>query len=435
MKKKINKYMIAVAIIAVLATALLISVVFSGIIRKQINEDLINACAIIMSVDMDSEADLEELDYGNFGVTWTDGEGNVLLDNNGIYSKDDNISQDTEIADAINKGTGQAVRKSQGSKDIYCYAEKLENGNILRVSATSDSIYTMFGEIVPFIAGMIIIMTVLCVVITRVLARKIITPIKKMADDISFKEQPEYEELIPVVNMLKEQHENILNNARVRQEFSANVSHELKTPLTIISGYAELIENKMVDEESVIRFAGEIHHHSDRLLSLINDIIKLSELDSESVEVVYDDVDLTETVNDCMGILRENALQHSVTIETDCGRDVIVKGSRSMLEELVTNLINNAISYNKPGGNVWVSVKKNDDERAELTVIDNGIGIPEEHQERIFERFYRVDKSRSKRSGGTGLGLAIVKHIAASHNATITLESEVGKGTTVKVIF
>lgn len=240
-----------------------------------------------------------------------------------------------------------------------------------------------------------------------------------MADDISFKEQPEYEELIPVVNMLKEQHENILNNARVRQEFSANVSHELKTPLTIISGYAELIENKMVDEESVIRFAGEIHHHSDRLLSLINDIIKLSELDSESVEVVYDDVDLTETVNDCMGILRENALQHSVTIETDCDRDVIVKGSRSMLEELVTNLINNAISYNKPGGNVWVSVKKNDDERAELTVRDNGIGIPEEHQERIFERFYRVDKSRSKRSGGTGLGLAIVKHIAASHNATI----------------
>lgn len=435
MKKKINKYMIAVAIIAVLATALLISVVFSGIIRKQINEDLKNACAIIMSVDMDSEADLEELDYGNFGVTWTDGEGNVLLDNNVIYSKDDNISQDAEIADAINEGTGQAVRKSQDSKDIYCYAEKLENGNILRVSATSDSIYTMFGEIVPFIAGMIIIMTVLCVVITRVLARKIITPIKKMADDISFKEQPEYEELIPVVNMLKEQHENILNNARVRQEFSANVSHELKTPLTIISGYAELIENKMVDEESVIRFAGEIHHHSDRLLSLINDIIKLSELDSESVEVVYDDVDLTETVNDCMGILRENALQHSVTIETDCDRDVIVKGSRSMLEELVTNLINNAISYNKPGGNVWVSVKKNDDERAELIVRDNGIGIPEEHQERIFERFYRVDKSRSKRSGGTGLGLAIVKHIAASHNATITLESEVGKGTTVKVIF
>ncbi len=428
--------MIAVAIIAVLATALLISSVFSGIIRKQINDDLKSACAIIASVDIDSDADLGLLDYGRISAVWTDENGKVILDNadNGIYGED--ISEYPEIADAIDNGEGQSVGKVQNSsRIIYSYAKKLENGNILRVSATSDSIYTMFGEIVPFIAGIIVIMAVLCIIITRVLARKIINPIKKMADDISFKEQPEYEELIPVMNVLKEQHENILNNARVRQEFSANVSHELKTPLTIISGYAELIENKMVDEDSVIRFAGEIHHHSDRLLSLINDIIKLSELDSESVEVVYENVDLSEVVNECMRMLKENATQHSITLETDCDRSAVIKGSRSMLEELVTNLVNNAISYNKPGGNVWVSVKKNGEGRIVLTVKDNGIGIPEEHQERVFERFYRVDKSRSKRSGGTGLGLAIVKHIAASHNAVITLESEVGKGTTVKVKF
>ncbi len=428
--------MIAVAIIAVLATALLISSVFSGIIRKQINDDLKSACAIIASVDIDSDADLGRLDYGRISAVWTDENGKVILDNadNGIYGED--ISEYPEIADAIDNGEGQSVGKVQNSsRIIYSYAKKLENGNILRVSATSDSIYTMFGEIVPFIAGIIVIMAVLCIIITRVLARKIINPIKKMADDISFKEQPEYEELIPVMNVLKEQHENILNNARVRQEFSANVSHELKTPLTIISGYAELIENKMVDEASVVRFAGEIHHHSDRLLSLINDIIKLSELDSESVEVVYENVDLSEVVNECMRMLKENAMQHSITLETDCDRCAVINGSRSMLEELVTNLVNNAISYNKPGGNVWVSVKKNDEGRIVLTVKDNGIGIPEEHQERVFERFYRVDKSRSKRSGGTGLGLAIVKHIAASHNAVITLESEVGKGTTVKVKF
>lgn len=428
--------MIAVAIIAVLATALLISSVFSGIIRKQINDDLKSACAIIASVDIDSDADLKKLDYGSISVIWTDGSGNVLLDNSEDSLYGENISEYPEIDEAIENGDGQSVRKAQNSsRTIYSYAEKLENGNILRVSATSDSIYTMFGEIVPFIAGIIVIMAVLCIIITRVLARKIINPIKKMADDISFKEQPEYEELIPVMNVLKEQHENILNNARVRQEFSANVSHELKTPLTIISGYAELIENKMVDEDSVIRFAGEIHHHSDRLLSLINDIIKLSELDSESVEVVYENVDLSEVVNECMRMLKENAMQHSITLETDCDRSAVIKGSRSMLEELVTNLVNNAISYNKPGGNVWVSVKKNGEGRIVLTVKDNGIGIPEEHQERVFERFYRVDKSRSKRSGGTGLGLAIVKHIAASHNAVITLESEVGKGTTVKVKF
>ena len=311
----------------------------------------------------------------------------------------------------------------------------LENGNILIVSTKSDSIYSLYGESASAVAGIIIIVAVLCLLITRVLTDRIIKPIERMADDISFKDQPEYEELIPVVNMLKEQHENILNNARVRQEFSANVSHELKTPLTIISGYAELIENKMVDEESTVRFAGEIHHHSDRLLSLINDIIRLSELDSDSVEMVYEDVRLADVVNDCMDILKENAVRHDISIEIDCDKTAIVTGSRSMLEELVTNLVNNAISYNKPGGNVWVSVRKCLEGGVELAVKDNGIGIPEKHQERVFERFYRVDKSRSKRSGGTGLGLAIVKHIAASHNAVITLESKVGKGTTVKVKF
>ena len=422
--------MIAVAIIAVLATALLISAVFNRIIRRQINEDLKAGSDIISMIDRD----YEDYDFGKMRASWTDAEGVILYDS---YDKDNegkSIIDDSDVVSALETGEGYAVKKVEG-KNIYCYSRKLENGHILRVSIGSDSIYTMFGEIAPVIAGMICIMAVLCVVITRVLTKKLIMPIKKMADDISFKEQPEYEELIPVVNMLKEQHENILNSARVRQEFSANVSHELKTPLTIISGYAELIENKMVDEDSVVRFAGEIHHHSDRLLSLINDIIRLSELDADSVEVVYDDVRLSDVVNDCMGILKENAVQHNITIETDCDISAVVKGSRSMLEELVTNLVNNAISYNKPGGNVWVSVKKTPEGRAELTVRDNGIGIPEEHQERVFERFYRVDKSRSKRSGGTGLGLAIVKHIAASHNAVISLKSEVGKGTEIKVKF
>ena len=139
-----------------------------------------------------------------------------------------------------------------------------------------------------------------------------------------------------------------LNNARVRQEFSANVSHELKTPLTVISGYAELIENKMVDENSVVRFAGEIHHHSDRLLSLINDIIKLSELDSDSIEAIYEDINLSEVVDDCMRILQENARRHDINLYEHCDSKAVINGNRSMLEELVTNLVNNAITYNKP---------------------------------------------------------------------------------------
>ncbi len=426
MKKKINMYMIAVAIIAVLATAVLILSVFDGIIDRQINKDLKNLSDVIVS----SEDDYRDFNFGGTRVTVTDVGGGIIYDSLGInepYSRE-------VISETAVKGEYFSEQKENGERE-YRYLRALENGDILVVSTKSDSIYSLYGESASAVAGIIIIVAVLCLLITRVLTDRIIKPIERMADDISFKDQPEYEELIPVVNMLKEQHENILNNARVRQEFSANVSHELKTPLTIISGYAELIENKMVDEESTVRFAGEIHHHSDRLLSLINDIIRLSELDSDSVEMVYEDVRLADVVNDCMDILKENAVRHDISIETDCDKTAIVTGSRSMLEELVTNLVNNAISYNKPGGNVWVSVRKCPEGGVELAVKDNGIGIPEKHQERVFERFYRVDKSRSKRSGGTGLGLAIVKHIAASHNAVITLESKVGKGTTVKVKF
>ncbi|MCD8036709.1 MAG: ATP-binding protein [Clostridiales bacterium] len=430
MRKKINNYMIAVAIIAVLSTALLVSYVLNGVIRAQAIDALRTDCIILSNVES-----IEHYDIEGLRVTLVSSNGMVIYDNTADISTMQDHADRPEIAEAFENGEGSAVRRSDTlDEDTYYYAMRLDNGSVLRVAADTENIFSIFGNILPAIIGIIIIMVALCIVITRVLTKKLIKPIEKIADDMSYKQPPEYEELVPVVNMLKEQHENILNSARVRQEFSANVSHELKTPLTVISGYAELIENRMVNEESVVRFAGEIHHHSDRLLTLINDIIKLSEMDSESVEVIYEDVNLSEVVEECMGILKESADQHNVSIETDCDTNAIVKGSRSMLEELVTNLANNAISYNKPGGNVWISVK-NVNGRVVLSVKDNGIGIPEKHQDRVFERFYRVDKSRSKRSGGTGLGLAIVKHIAASHKAQITLESEEGKGTEIKVIF
>ncbi len=433
MKKKINLYMIAVAITAVLSTALLVSFVFNRIIRQQVLEDLRVSCRMIESVGKFDK--LADLDSENLRITWIDDDGKVLFDSYADVGVMSGHKNRPEIINAFKNGEGYAIRKSDTlNEDTYYYAMKLDDGGVMRVAMDSDNIFSLFGNLLPVIAGIIIIMAVLCFLITRVLTQKIIKPIEKMADDISFKEIPEYDELIPVVNMLKEQHENILNNARVRQEFSANVSHELKTPLTVISGYAELIENKMVDENSVVRFAGEIHHHSDRLLSLISDIIKLSELDSDSIEVIYEDIDLSDVVEDCMRILRENAVQHDITIDNDCDKNAVIKGSRPMLEELVTNLANNAISYNRAGGYVKIAVKK-EEQSVVLTVKDNGIGIPEKHRERIFERFYRVDKSRSKRSGGTGLGLAIVKHIAASHNAQISLDSEEGKGTEIKVIF
>ena len=219
----------------------------------------------------------------------------------------------------------------------------------------------------------------------------------------------------------------------MRQEFTANVSHELKTPLTSISGYAELIETGLAGEDNIQRFAAEIHRNAKRLLTLINDIIRLSELDADDMEVAFSDVDLYGLAETCVESLRLNAESHGIHIECS-GKPCIVHGNNEMLEELLYNLSDNAIRYNRLGGKVQVIIEKENGFPV-LIVKDTGIGIPKESQERVFERFYRVDKSRSKQTGGTGLGLAIVKHIVAQHHAKLRLRSEVGVGTEVSVTF
>ena len=239
---------------------------------------------------------------------------------------------------------------------------------------------------------------------------------------------------MPFVNTIRAQHENILMAAKVRQDFTANVSHELKTPLTAISGYAELIENHMVDPGQETRFAHEIQQNANRLLSLINDIIRLSELDSkEGDDLSCDTLDLDEIATECVKGLKVNAQKQKISLSYE-GQPCEIRGNRDMIIELIDNLGQNAIRYNNEGGYVHIRVTK-EDGRPQLLVEDNGIGIPKDQQERIFERFYRVDKSRSKQTGGTGLGLAIVKHIVALHDAEIKLESEPGKGTTIRVLF
>ena len=220
----------------------------------------------------------------------------------------------------------------------------------------------------------------------------------------------------------------------MKQEFTANVSHELKTPLTSISGYAEMIENGMAKEEDIRGFASIIRKEAGRLLTLISDIIQLSELDDPEGAMRLERVDLLELALECEAILALPAEARNITF-TVIGGHSYVTGDRGMLSELVYNLCDNAIRYNRPGGKVQIITACTRDGHCTLTVKDNGIGIPKEAQTSVFERFYRVDKSRSKATGGTGLGLAIVKHIARIHNARIKLDSVVDEGTTITVIF
>ena len=220
---------------------------------------------------------------------------------------------------------------------------------------------------------------------------------------------------------------------QMRREFTANVSHELKTPLQTISGYAELLANGMVADKDKTAFSEKIYAEEQRMIRLIEDIIKLSNLDEGAVELTRETVDLYVTAENTVRSLLPAAKKANVTLSLN-GENAEIYGIPQLLTAVVYNLCDNAIKYNKDGGTVFVNVKNNA-ENIVLSVRDTGIGIPKEQQERIFERFYRVDKSHSKEVGGTGLGLSIVKHAAKLHDAKITLESEVGKGTGITVIF
>ena len=239
----------------------------------------------------------------------------------------------------------------------------------------------------------------------------------------------EVEGAVVVVLDITEQEER----ENLRREFTANVSHELKTPLTSISGFAEIIQNGIVKPEDIPRFAGNIYMESQRLISLVDDILNLSRLDEADVQLEREDFDLSAVARDVAARLKPAAKKNGVVITT-YGDKAMVNGVKSIVDEMVYNLCDNAVKYNKHNGRVTLNVE-NLPEGVTLTVTDTGIGIPAADVDRVFERFYRVDKSHSKEIGGTGLGLSIVKHGAAFHNAKVSLQSTEGEGTTVRLVF
>lgn len=220
---------------------------------------------------------------------------------------------------------------------------------------------------------------------------------------------------------------------RLRREFTANISHELKTPLTSISGFAELIKNDMTDPENTHRFAERIYREAQRLIALVGDIIRLSQLDDGEIPYDSDPIDLLEVAEETRERLENVAAAQQITLRI-IGDSITVRGNRQILSEMLYNLLDNAIKYNRPGGEAEIELSCVDGKKC-VTVRDNGIGIPKEEQPRIFERFFRVDKSHSKEIGGTGLGLSIVKHGAAFHHAQITLDSAPGVGTKIVLLF
>lgn len=440
MKKKINIRFIMIAALAIVVTALSAMLVYYNILKEQVFGDLKAYAHVIELLNIDDlAAGIEKDPYNpiddDLRITLIGAEGEVLYES--LLNKDemDNHNERPEIIEAREKGEGEAIRYSatSGTHTFY-YAERLQNGNVLRIGRDSVSVNRIMVNTLVIVLVIALCILFVCMGISHYLTKKLVEPIEKLATNIMLVDENNvYEEIRPFVNTIKEQHVNIINNAQLRQEFTANVSHELKTPLTAISGYAELIGNGMTGKEDTIRFSNEIHSNANRLLSLINDIIKLSELDEADHQMEMERIDLYKLAENCVQMMQVTAEKQGIRLTLQ-GESAMTMANKGLMDEVFYNLCSNAIRYNKPGGSVTVTVGTKD-ERPFLRVADTGIGIPKECQERVFERFYRVDKSRSKSTGGTGLGLAIVKHIVAQHNAALHLDSELGEGTTIEIVF
>ena len=440
MKKKINIRFIMIAALAIVVTALSAMLVYYNILKEQVFGYLKAYAHVIELLNIDDlAAGIEKDPYNpiddDLRITLIGSEGEVLYES--LLNKDemDNHNERPEIIEAREKGEGEAIRYSatSGTHTFY-YAERLQNGNVLRIGRDSVSVNRIMVNTLVIVLVIALCILFVCMGISHYLTKKLVEPIEKLATNIMLVDVNNvYEEIRPFVNTIKEQHVNIINNAQLRQEFTANVSHELKTPLTAISGYAELIGNGMTGKEDTIRFSNEIHSNANRLLSLINDIIKLSELDEADHQMEMERIDLYKLAENCVQMMQVTAEKQGIRLILQ-GESTMVMANKGLMDEVFYNLCSNAIRYNKPGGSVTVTVGTKD-ERPFLSVADTGIGIPKECQERVFERFYRVDKSRSKSTGGTGLGLAIVKHIVAQHNAALHLDSELDEGTTIEIVF
>ncbi len=548
MKNKIFRALVALAAMAVLLASLLITFAVSQDFFNETKKELSQEARYI-SMGLASGGDdyLNKIAAENTGdvrVTLIDSDGTVLFDNQAEARTLENHAMRREVMEAIANGSGEEERFSDTlDKTTYYYAVRLEDGKILRLARTIDSIYKSVMQMTPFMLGIVILVAVLASIVARRLTKNLVQPL----DDVNLDEPLDndtYDELAPFLTRIAKQkrqlsknlaklrskqeeltiitnnmnegmvllngHQNVLfinesaakifgfdakdvigkniltvdraqevqdllqkvaaagsgeglyekdqrfyqlsgssvNGSgsviliydvtekmaaeQMRREFSANVSHELKTPLQSILGYAEIMKNGLVKDEDKQRFLERIHAEAENMIELIQQIMELSRLDENKSVGDFVDVDLYAMAQSIAARLKYKADKRGITLDV-AGSNAVVCGVQSVLSEVVYNLVDNAIKYNKDNGSVSVKVTDGADE-VTVSVSDTGIGIGAADRERVFERFYRADKSHNKETGGTGLGLSIVKHGVLYHKGRVDLESELGKGTTITIV-
>lgn len=436
MEQKIQKSMMVIlAVTLVLFYAILSVILYNenlSLLRSEVRQE---ARYIRIAINIAGAEYLEEMDNVDVQtrVTRISEDGSVLYDSRRDGSMLENHSGRQEIMDALKNGEGEDMRRSATvQKDMYYYALLLDDGTVLRVSRAADSLVSTALGVIPVIGGLAVLMVLLAMLLAKWQTARLIKPINELALEHPL-ENAVYAELDPLLIAMDKQNKEKEAVSNMRKEFSANVSHELKTPLTSISGYAEIMKNGMVRPADIPVFSERIYKEARRLITLVEDIIKLSKLDEESVELEKQEVDLYDLTREIISRLAPQASQKNIRMEMT-GEPVKYSGIRQILDEMIYNVCENAIKYNNDGGRVTVWAGNTLD-GPRVSVTDTGIGIPKEHHERIFERFYRVDKSHSKERGGTGLGLSIVKHGALLHGAKVSVDSMPGRGTKIEIQF
>ena len=441
MTSKISRSILLVSLLVFLATLSIIMVAsysyFSGVQKEQL---AIESELAAQGVALSGDEYLQAFDDEEYRITWIAQDGSVLFDNKASSGGMENHLEREEIKDAFATGYGESQRYSNTLSERFLYSARLlPDGTVVRVSHAQLTPWSLLLGFAQPICFLILLALILSYWLASRLSKRITAPINRIDPDKpeTYIHNDEYQEISPLLIKMTQQIQKdqaeLEKTSRIRQEFTANVSHELKTPLQVISGYAELMEQGLAKEEDIVPFSRKIHNESQRMTKLVEDIIDLTKLDSGGQDQQKEPVDLFQIAGNAVDSLRPVADSKMIEL-TLKGEVAPMNGLPQVLYGILYNLCDNAIKYSPEGSHVEVAVQDHTSQIL-LTVKDDGIGIPEEHQARIFERFYRVDKSRSKEAGGTGLGLSIVKHGAMIHNASIDLKSAPGEGTEITVRF
>ncbi|MBS6940342.1 MAG: two-component sensor histidine kinase [Slackia piriformis] len=436
--------------------ALLFALVFYFVVDQRAARDLEGECEAFAEVidarssDAASAVALLEGDAvvapSDTRVTLIDEDGSVLYDNRADAALLENHALRPEVIQAMETGEGDSGRYSAtlGEETLY-HSIRLDEGPVVRLAVTQASVWGVLQSLALPYALLLAAAVLAAFLAAWAISRKIASEFSAVDLDRPL-ENDAPQEIVPLLERLDAQKKSIDAQAAERRRFTANVSHELKTPLTVISGYAELIDRGIARPEDVQKFAGLIHGEAQRMKTLVDELLTLSRLDdaqasAESAPVAMDqDVSLAQVAHATVSRLQPAAERRNVSLrartpEQEGLSDIVVHGNARMLEEMTRNLVENAIRYNVEGGRVTVDVSRDRRGAPMLRVVDTGVGIPPELREKVFERFFCVDESRSKETGGTGLGLAIVKHAAQLHGAKVRVYGNDPRGSVFEVTF